>query len=1013
MLLERHYETIGIHDVFLSPPPHPLLSSYLSKEGCQESFSSWEIVGTIKKTPEDFIVREIFPSDRTIPGLDEKDVGKLRIASLLAAGERPLQNLKNDDRTQQQPPKVNNTHGLAGLQKAELGGTSTSDEATRAFLESYLQRITAGRKDMGQNLMSCLEQLQLGAKERIKKIASTSEKNSPTIEAEPVVLPPSTLEKTSESAMQEHREAHQALQRTFPLLRFDDTLKNETELWTLATIDNSYADLIPYLYCAEEDLGSLLLLQKIVERTTGTKLPLDSNKACNDQAILRLRPGIPKMERKQIFDLILSKCEMFATETLAEYPLPARESTDKNGSERTTVAIAVSTKRNMSPEAVLQAHVHHARITRNDAKTNLIANLETLQQVAEERICIVASGGSAVPTNTEANIVWIPPAATDSLSEAARRERGVLFQALKSKFPLLQPDGTIKNETERWIRVKIDDSYDSILPYLHCPVEDLRSLLVFQKQGIEGVKEKIKLKKETSKEQKIGHRDGRNTVDEANQVVLRLKPILSKEERRKIHNLIASNCKMFSTSTLTDYPLARSKENGDENVMATTRTTAVAVSWQTRALHSGRRKRKRNECNQSEATVESKYPNLLCVVKKRQKEHLGMVQRLTQAIRCRQAEIGIAGIKDMQAVTYQFCTIRNTKTHRVLSTMNQLEGNGIEIGNCFRVDWTLNNGDLGGNEFHIRIRDLKRICVRAVKAGPGQESMVRCETDHVMAMVHRIKQNGFINFFGPQRVGAPGESGATAFLIGKAMLQQKFQLAIDLLMMGREVFHREGEQEREPARRARRIWKETKDPSAALQALGSGDHMFRERTVLKGLNRYGKDQPLKALQCLSYSMRTFWINAYQSYVWNQVASKRSEKYGNHVVKGDLYVERDDIHLSNVQVVQDDRTVSSSISLDQIVLPLPGYRVRYPENDIGDLYQSILSHDGVKFEKSAPPEATAKGAYRRFIVHPGNIDAKIESAEGVDVKLRFQLPKGSYATMMLRELMITTASRNNG
>ncbi|KAL3936465.1 MAG: hypothetical protein SGBAC_008217, partial [Bacillariaceae sp.] len=467
--------------------------------------------------------------------------------------------------------------------------------------------------------------------------------------------------------------------------------------------------------------------------------------------------------------------------------------------------------------------------------------------------------------------------------------------------------------------------------------------------GINGPKEKKKVKNSKVNGKKGGHLDGRKTMDEENRVILRLRPGLSKIERKEIHTLIVSKCKLFETSTLTETPASSSENNQSPDSFRT--------------------------------------------------------------VRCRQSDIGIAGIKDMQAVTYQFCTFRDTKIHRILSRLGQLERQGVQMGNFYKVDWVLNNGDLDGNEFEIFVRNVKRINISICGAKSVVESLIECQPAHITSMAERIRQNGFINFFGPQRVGAPGESGATAFKIGRLMLQQDFKGAIDVLMMGRTTFHREGEQEGETARKVRRIWKETGDPSAALDALGGGDLMPRERSVLKGLKRYGADQSLQALQCLSHSMRTFWINAYQSYVWNQVASKRIARYGNNVVKGDMYVEKDDTMLSNVKVIQDE-ALCSTIPLEQIVLPLPGYRVSYPQNEVGQKYEDILLGDNVKFEKSAPPEATAKGAYRRLIVLPRNIHAEVESDQTTNIRLKFALPKGSYATMLLRELMVTTATRHN-
>jgi tRNA pseudouridine13 synthase len=172
--------------------------------------------------------------------------------------------------------------------------------------------------------------------------------------------------------------------------------------------------------------------------------------------------------------------------------------------------------------------------------------------------------------------------------------------------------------------------------------------------------------------------------------------------------------------------------------------------------------------------------------------------------------------------------------------------------------------------------------------------------------------------------------------------------------------------------------------------------------VLKGLNRYGKDQPLEAIRCLSHSVRTFWINAYQSYIWNQVASARIQRHGKKPVKGDLYQDNDS---EEVKVLNSDDQL---VSISQVVLPLPGFNVRYPENDIGDLYTELLRNDAVAFEKSALSESSAKGGYRRLVVHPMALTSEMISSDVV--QLSFQLPKGGYATMLLRELMLTTGTR---
>ena len=63
--------------------------------------------------------------------------------------------------------------------------------------------------------------------------------------------------------------------------------------------------------------------------------------------------------------------------------------------------------------------------------------------------------------------------------------------------------------------------------------------------------------------------------------------------------------------------------------------------------------------------------------------------------------------------------------------------------------------------------------------------------------------------------------------------------------------------------------------------------MERERAVLGGLRRYGTDEPLLALRCVPHGMRMLWVNAYQSHVWNRMATERLERYGPVPVAGDL------------------------------------------------------------------------------------------------------------------------------
>jgi len=361
----------------------------------------------------------------------------------------------------------------------------------------------------------------------------------------------------------------------------------------------------------------------------------------------------------------------------------------------------------------------------------------------------------------------------------------------------------------------------------------------------------------------------------------------------------------------------------------------------------------------------------------------------------------------MQAITYQFCTLSEINPQRLLRAQRSLQERRIEIGNIHKVDFRLRKGDLEGNRFEIIVRNVRRVRVRN-ESGVLQEELVPCDAAHLQRMVQRIRNEGFVNFHGEQRVGVAGSEsvvGVRGFDIGRAMLRQDFSLAVDLLLAGRLIC-RGSDAESDEIQAVRRVWKETGgDPFETWKHLPRGAVLPRERLVLKGLKRYGKGDPLSSFRCLHYNERMFMISAYQSFVWNAMATKRIELHGTDVVPGDLILRRDE----EIEVVAEG--ACDHFKPEDVVLPLPGYNIKYPDNDIGALYEDMMKKDGVSFQKDAPLESTAKGSYRRLFVKARNMSFHaLESEKGTHLKIKFDLPRGSYATMFLRELMLTTVVR---
>lgn len=536
--------------------------------------------------------------------------------------------------------------------------------------------------------------------------------------------------------------------------------------------------------------------------------------------------------------------------------------------------------------------------------------------------------------------------------------RGVFHRAMRRLFPLLLAESRV-DSSQAVFDITRDTIYDDLIASLEQPAEDLPRLLSMHKSPYDPA---------TARQE---------------HVALRLMPTLPREDRRPIHQLIDTASKStLQTKTVTD--------NG---------RTLIVVGWSKAAARFAGKKRKRHQ-----ETPLNDRPHTLVVVQKRGVEHLTAIHHLTAAFKCRQADLGLAGIKDMQAVTFQFCTLKDYAPHRLRRANERLADVNMKIGTVHRVDWFLKKGDLQGNRFELVLRNVQRIQVDFTN-GVAQESRVPCDEAHMQNMVDRIRKHGFLNYYGEQRLGTPGEAsqvGVRSFDIGRTLAQQDFAKAVDLFMTGRLIC-RTHDVENEETRKVRMAWKESGgDPFVTWKALPKGSSLPRERLVLKGLKRYGADDPLAAWRCLHYNERTFYISAYQSFVWNAMASHRIEKYGTRVVEGDLILQSD----GSVRLA--DASIVATATIADVVLPHPGYGIQYPSNEIGDLYQQMLQADGVSFEKDAPLESTATGSYRSLVVTPDNLSFEMD---GANVKLLFDLPRGCYATMLLRELMLTTVVRD--
>jgi tRNA pseudouridine13 synthase len=172
------------------------------------------------------------------------------------------------------------------------------------------------------------------------------------------------------------------------------------------------------------------------------------------------------------------------------------------------------------------------------------------------------------------------------------------------------------------------------------------------------------------------------------------------------------------------------------------------------------------------------------------------------------------------------------------------------------------------------------------------------------------------------------------------------------------------------------------------------------RSILQALIQ-GKP-PHIALRRLSRRMRVFYVSAFQSRLFNQVLTQRLEADTlDRLETGDLawLHDRGAVFLVDDPDVEQPRADRFEISPSG---PIWGHKVRIAREEPGRREYAVLAAEHLTPRDFRSRDATrAPGARRPLRVPIG--DWQVETDED-GLLLRFALPSGSYATMLLREVM---------
>ena len=395
---------------------------------------------------------------------------------------------------------------------------------------------------------------------------------------------------------------------------------------------------------------------------------------------------------------------------------------------------------------------------------------------------------------------------------------------------------------------------------------------------------------------------------------------------------------------------------------------------------------------------------------KENKDTMEAISWLSKQVRMNPRSFQFAGTKDRRAVTVQRVSVDRVLVNAMISAGRTLRN--ANIGNFEYRLHPLQLGELTGNEFVITLRD----CDFHYPVPLEPKIILEGAQAIINEAMQNLREKGFINYYGLQRFGT--FSVGTEF-VGLKMLQGDFQGAVDaildyspasLVAAQDDIAGNTDKVSMDDRARANALhsYRTTNRPGQALQELPR--RYSAESSIIRHLT--GKsdlhEDYLGALQTIPRNLRLMYVHAYQSLVWNTVASERWKRFGSSVIDGDLVLVRD--HTDKIESVAkaedfdadgeaivlpatDDRATipddiferaraltkeeaeSGKYNIFDIVLPTPGYDILYPSNEIGKFYGEFMAsergggldpHDMRRQWK----DISLSGSYRKILARPG-------------------------------------------
>jgi tRNA pseudouridine13 synthase len=390
-------------------------------------------------------------------------------------------------------------------------------------------------------------------------------------------------------------------------------------------------------------------------------------------------------------------------------------------------------------------------------------------------------------------------------------------------------------------------------------------------------------------------------------------------------------------------------------------------------------------------TTFQKQRFLLCTLVKRNWDTFIAVKNVAKSLGVDQERVQFAGIKDAKAITAQYITIENVS----MEDAGKVDVKDVKVQPIGYVREMLSLFYLLGNNFTITIKSIK-----------DSESTVEKRVVQTMQQLDAL--GGIPNFFGHQRFGT---TRPITHLVGKALVQGDFEEAAMIFLAKPSVY------EHPASRQARQELETTKNFEQAQKTFPK--QLRFERLMLNYLAGNPGDF-VGAFQRLPLKLQALFVQAHQSYLFNRFVSERM-KHGlplNEALIGDFVVavERSGLPLTTMAKTTTSENlaeVNSQIKAGRlrVALPILSVKQKLSQGIMGQIENKVLEQEGVqvnKFQINFLSRMGGKGGLRTTVTPIKDFKLQRvwtnDDGSGCQAKVSFMLLRGSYATVVLREIM---------